>query len=537
MIPLTRTYWLLLFAVSLAFVASAEDLTCPAVNAPADRNFRGQTIVKGNFAYRDLANADFSHATLVAPYFAFANLTNANFEGAVFLGENGNPTAVGDFSFANLQKTCFIRTRFDSLTYFTSASLTCANFSETDLTNHNAVFGGTPLDFDRARTDCRPAFRFAKMDCEFLSEWRYLDLTGADIAACSSSFSGHDFSGAKLDNVNFAGADLSGANFIRASLNGANLTSALLIGANLSYATLLGAQLNRANLTNASLYYAFLSNDSSAGISNAASLKQSHLKNVNLSYARLNGVDFTYANFYSNDPVGTGVCKTAPSLSQCGRSGSSYEGFACNCASAHGAGMTKTQLKGAYLYGVDFTEAQMQGTDFQEAVLTGANLSGATIRSDSGGIATTFYRAFLQGTNLVGASFNDPTTFSSAFVDFRPDGNNISIFLDGANHNEFVCKDCTPATGSNVCVFVNYPNPTRFPDTSTTFACPEPGVYGNCGPQDSNGSNSKWKSNITDLAMPPTGVPPAWYESDSTYIKAPLNPHSICKGEAPVIFW
>ncbi|MBV8867125.1 MAG: pentapeptide repeat-containing protein, partial [Acidobacteriaceae bacterium] len=184
-----------------------------------------------------------------------------------------------------------------------------------------------------------------------------------------------------------------------------------------------------------------------------------------------------------------------------------------------------------------FTEAQMQGADFHEAVLTAANLSGAIIRSDSTGNATTFYRAFLQGTNLAGAQFNDPTTLTSALVDFRPDGNNINILLDGQNHNQFACHDCTPPTGRNVCVFVNYPNPTRFPDSATKLACPDPGVYGACGPQDPDGSNPKWKSDITDLANPPTGVPPAWYENDSTYIKSPADPHSVCNGEAPIIFW
>ena len=534
-------YWtqigrLALFTVSLALAAGAQDLSCPAVSPPPGRNFRGQTIVKGNFSYRDLTNADFSNTTLVAPYFAYATLTNANFQGAVFMGDNANPAMVSDFSFANLQKTCFIGARFDSPVYFTNTTLTCADFSKTDLTAHNAIFGDTQLNFDRSRTDCRLAFRFSVLDCEFVSEWRFMDLAGADIKACFAELAGRDFSGAKLNEADLSGANLSGTKFTRANLNGAILNQTNLTGADLSYATLLGAQLNRANLTNASLYYAFLSNDSTSGITNAASVKQSHLKNVNLSYARLNGVDFTYSNFYGDDPAGTGICKTAPSLNDCGKSTASYEGFACRCASAHGASMAKTAFKGAYLYGVDFTEAQMQGADFHEAVLTAANLSGATIRSDSTGNATNFYRAFLQGTNLAGAQFSDPTTFTSALLDFRPDGNNIDILLDGQNHNQFACRDCIPPGGHNVCVFVNYPGPTRFPDSATKLSCPDPGAYGDCGPQNPDGSNPKWKSDITDLAAPPTGVPPAWYENDSTYIKA-ASPHSICNGETPIIFW
>ncbi len=544
--PGTQIGRLFLFVASLALTASAQELTCPAVSPPPGNDFRGQTIVRGNFSYRDLTNADFSNATLIAPYFAYANLTNANFQGAAFVTDSTNSAMVSDFSFADLQKACFIGARFEGLAYFTNATLTCADFSKTDLSGHNVIFAdGGPLIFDRARTDCRLAFRSAVMDCEFFNDWRFMDLGGADIKACVGQFAGRDFSGAKLNDVNLAGADLNGTKFFKANLNAAILNQASLIGADLSYATLLGAQLNKANLTNASLYYAFLSNDNTSGITNSASVKQSHLKNVNLSYAQLNGVDFTYSNFYGDHPTSTGICKTAPSLSQCEKSDSAdgasnsgtYERFACGCASAHGARITKTNFKGAYLYGVDFTEALIQGGDFHEAVLTGANLNGATIRSDTLGNPTTFFRAFLQGTNLEGAHIVNQITLASAFVDFRPDGNNLFILLDGENHNEFVCPDCAPPTKSNVCVLVNYPNPTRVPASGAQFACPDHHSYGDCGPANPDGSNPKWKSDITDLASPPTGVPPTWYETDSTYIKAPANPRSVCNGGAPVIFW
>jgi uncharacterized protein YjbI with pentapeptide repeats len=349
--------------------------------------------------------------------------------------------------------------------------------------------------------------------------------------------SGIDLTGAKLDNVNFAGANLSKTKFVRASLNAANLDAASLIDADFSYASLLGAQMNRANLTHANFYFAFLSNDNTSGFTNSASLRQSHLKNVNLSNARLNGVDFTYSNFYGDNPAGTGACKTAPAAGRCSASNGSYDGFTCDCASAHAAVMTSTQMTGAYLYGVDFTEVQLQGADFHQAVLTGANFSGATIRTNSSGNATTFYRAFLQGANFAGARFENPTTLTDALVDFGPNGNNINILLNGDNHNQFACSDCTPATGSDVCVYVNYPDPSRFPETGVNFACPKPGAHGTCGAQSSNGSNPEWKSDITDLSKPPSGVPPAWYESDSTYIKAPTNPHSVCNGGAPVLLW
>lgn len=525
----------------LAFAASGQNLTCPANNLPTGPNFQGQTIQHGNFSYRDLTNANFSGATLIAPFFDFANLKNANFQNAVILNDNSNPALVADFSFANLEGACFIGAQFNGPTYFTSATLTCADFSKTDLSAGNAIFGESPLAFDREKTNCRLAFRASVMNCEFLADWRFLDLSGADIKACSTQLAGRDFSDSKLDSVNFQGGNLDGTKFVRADLNRAVLDQASLRGADLSYATLLGAHLNLANLTSANLYHAFLSNDTPSGISNAASVRQAHLKNTNLSFAQLSGVDFTYSNFYGHDPAGTSVCKTAPSRDKCRESPSkNYEGFTCDCAAAHGAIVTQTKFSRAYLYGVDFTAAVGQGVDFREAVLTGSNFSGATISSNpQSGSASTFFRAFLQGSNLDGAQLKDRPNLSDAFVDFTPGGNNLYIFLDGANHNQFTCPDCEPRTGTNVCVLVNYREPTSVPGGGTALTCPS-GFVGDCGPDDPSGRNPNWKSRIADIGAPPAGVPPAWYEHDATYSKAPANPNVICNGQGPdsaIIFW
>ena len=535
-----RIIRLMLLAAFVTAVAGGQELACrTSESIPATLDFRGQTIRNGNFSYRDLTNANFSNTTLIAPYFAYANLTKANFEGAVFIDYNSNPSAVSDFSFANLQSACFLGARFESLTYFTGATLTCADFSKTDLSSKNAIFGESPLNFDRTRTDCRLAFRFSTMDCEFMSDWRFLDLGGAHIKACSSQLTGQDFSGAKLNSVNLSGENLDATKFVKANLNEAILDQASLRGADLSYATLLGAHLNHANLTGASLYHAFLSNDTPSGITNAASVRQSHLKNVNFSYALMSGVDFTYSNFYGDNPTVGGICKTAPSPSQCSQPGSpNYEGFTCGCASAHSAVMAQTKFAGGYLYGVDLTDAQGQGVDFQEAVLTGANLNGTSISSDSSGKASTLFRAFLQGTDLEGAHIKDRPTLANAFVDFTPFGNNIYILLNGANHNQFPCKDCTPPAGNDVCVLVNYGTATRVP-SEVELTCPN-GHIGDCGLPESNGSNPNWRSKIDDLGDPPTGIPPAWYETDSTYIKAPADSNSICKGQGPgaaILFW
>ena len=520
---------LALLSAFVAVSAGAQDLACPAASGTPGSNFRGQTITNGNFAYRDLTNANFANTTLIAPYFAYANLTGANFEGAVFV--NSNTAQVSDFSFANLQRACFLGARFEGPTYFTSATLTCADFSKTDLSNQNASFGPEALLFDRARTDCRLAFRSSVMDCEFVSEWRFLDLGGADIKACSSQLAGSDLSGANLIGVDFSGTNLDRTKFVKANLSQAILDQASLQGADLSYSTLLGVHLNRANLTNATFYHAFLSNNTTSGISNAAQVRQSHLKNVNLSYAQLSGVDFAYSNLYGDNPTANTICKTTLS---------NYEGFTSGCASAHGAVLTKTSFSQAYLYGLDLTAAQGQGVNMHGAVLTGANFNGASISTDPvSGSASTFFRAFLQGTDLEGAQIKDRPTFADAFVDFSPGGNNLYIFLDGANHNQFTCNGCWPPAGGDVCVLVNYPTPTRVPSGGTQLVCPN-GDIGDCGAANPDGSNLRWKSNIANLGVPPNGVPAAWYEANSTYIPAPENPGSICKGQGPgsaIVFW
>ena len=537
---LPRIVYLALSLAALTLGASAQDLTCPANNVVVGRDFRGQTIDHGNFSYQDLTNANFAGATLIAPFFDYANLANANFEGAVFLDDSSNPELVGDFSFANLQGACFLRAKFNGLTYFTSATLTCSDFSQTDLTSGNAIFGESPLIFDRTKTDCRPAFRSSMMDCEFLKDWRYLDLSGADMKACLDQLEGIDFSNAKLSSVNLAGANLNNAKFVKADLSQAILDGATLQNADFSYATLLGAHLNLTDLTNASFYRAFLSNDIS-GISNAASIRQAHLKNANLSYAQLSGVDFTYSNFYGHDPSAGGTCKTALSRDKCREPASTnYEGFACDCAAAHGAVMTQTKFSRAYLYGVDFTGAAGQGVDFGGAVLTASNFSGAAISSDpQSGSASTFFRSFLQGADLGGAQLKDRPNFFDAVVDFNAFGNSIYIFLDGKNHNQFACRDCSPPTGNDVCVLVNYDGSTSVPGGSTPLTCPN-GFIGDCGAASPSGSNPHWKSNITDLGAPPSGVPPAWYEQNATYTKAPANESTICNGHGPgsaIIFW
>jgi len=523
------------FGVSTISVARAQPACPPACT--------GKTLTTPNFSHADLTNAHFDGATIVGANFIRANLTGADFTGATFQSAPGNPAQTPDFTFANLTNAKFVGAKFDSPTYFTYAILTCADFSNTVLTSGNAVFGDDPIFYDFSAT-CRVKFQGTTMNCDFIDQWRLFDLTNANIAACLGDLAGRNFSDAQMSGVSFASAILDGASFANAHLTQAIFDNASLQCAttanggsqcvDFSNAQLQGAVLNNANLSGASLYGAFLSNDVNGNITQAASLRQAHLKNVNLAFSQLSGVDFGFANFYGSLAANPGGC---------GTSGVNKGGFTNSCASAFHANMTDTKFGDAYLYGVDFREASIAGADFTQAVVAGANFSAATIGADpNSGAVTTFNRAYLQGTNLDQATVSQ-ADLTDAFVDFRSGGNLVAIDLDGTDHNQFACSNpstCTPPTGQDVCVYVHYPV-TTVPSGNTTITCPHglPAGPSGCGVADPAGSNTRWNSRLTIGTPPDPGPPPGWYTNDATFTpKAP--PAAECNGRgklARVLNW
>lgn len=529
--------WLAAASLGVPTIATADaQSVCPPACS-------GQTLTTPNFSHADLANARFDGATIIGANFVRANLAGADFSGATFESAPGNPTQTPDFTFANLTNAKFIGAKFEAPTYFTYATLTCADFSNTVLTNGNAVFGDDPILFD-FRASCRVKFEGATMNCEFIDQWRLFDLTNANIAACLDKLAGRNFSNAQMTGVSFESAILDGASFV-----GAQLTQAVFDNASLQCATtanggsqcvdfsnaqLQGAVLNNANLSGASLYGAFLSNNVNGHVTQAASLRQAHLKNVNLAFSQLSGVDFGFANFYGS---------LAANPDGCGTSGVNQGGFTNACASAFHANMTDTKFGDAYVYGVDFRSASIAGADFTQAVVAGANFSGATIGADpNSGAVTSFNRAYLQGTNLDQATVSQ-TDLTDAFVDFRTGGNLIAIDLDGTDHNQFACGNpstCTPQTGQDVCVYVRYPI-TTVPTANTTITCPHgsPAGPSGCGAADPGGGNTRWNSRLTIGNPPDPGPPPGWYTNDATFTPK-ASPAAECNGRgtpARVLNW
>jgi len=520
-------------------------LTIASAQAACPPNCAGMTLTTPNFSHQDLTNADFKGATLVAPVFVRANLTGAHFDGATFKARAHFPAQVPDFTFADLTSATFVGAQFLAPTYFNYATLTCADFSQTDLATGAAVFGDEPLIYEPSAS-CPIKFQKATMNCEFIDDWRNFDLTEAVVSACDTQLGGRDFSGATFEGVDLTGATLDGSSFA-----GANLRRARLVGASLqcttaaaggsaqcvdlSNAQLQGAILSRANLTGASLYSAYLSNDANGDISQAATLENAHLKNVNLAFAQLSGVDFDLANFYGDTPANSAGC---------GTTGSNNSGFTKGCASAHGANMTGTTFTGAYLFGVDFTGAAIAGVDFTDAVLTGADFADASISaSANSGAVTKFIGAYLQGTNLDRATSLSQADLTNAFVDFRSGGNILYAYLSGTDHNMFACgtpSTCDPAHGEDVCVEVRYGEPTTVPAGNATITCPAGTSGGNgCGPAATDGSNAQWKSSLAIGTPANPGPPAGWYEDQATYTpQAPAD--AVCNGKgtgAAKLFW
>jgi uncharacterized protein YjbI with pentapeptide repeats len=506
------------------------------------QDFSGQLLEFPNFSRMDLTNANFEGATLKGAVFIGANLTGASFRNARFV-DTASPVRTTDFSFARLDSACFYHASFAAPTYFTYATLTCTDFSSTDLAGGQAIFGDEPLRYSMAPDgSCRTAFRQSSMNCEFVDDWRNFDLSGARVDQCRQQLADRDFSNAVMNGLNFSsmvldGSNFAGANLMRAVFTGASLQCVAVGSAqqcvDMSKAQLQGAELSRANLTGATLAGAFLSSNPDAGEPNAASFTSAHLKNVNLSNAHLSGVDFSNANFF-------GTLGSNPS--GCGTSGGA--GFTVNCATASGATMTGTKFNGAYLYGVDFSGATISGAAFDGAVLVGANFSAAQISTDSNtATRTSFSRAYLQGTNLDLAKSLE-ANLSDAFLDFNGSGNVMNVLLNGRNHNVFPCpaSGCNPATVANVCVRAGY-NLTTVPAGNTLITCPDGQPAGSgCGDArasiDPLGPNRRWQSSI-DIRNPPE-LPPAWYRNDATYtVRTPSTDAAFCggPGNPPVFAW
>lgn len=539
----------------------APTASCPPSRVPGGLDYHGLALVKCNFNRLNLSGANFNGATLTAVAFVRSNLAGADFSGATFV-DSGNPAFPNDFSFSNLTRAKFVGARFKGLTYLTYATLTSADFSNTDLSQGNAVFGET-LVFDAAAST-RLNFSGATLNCEFVPQWAAIDLSRTKgLAACAAQLAGFNFSNAMLAGADLSGIDLTKTQWKGAQLSGTNFQSATLDGAtgmngaaltvlkgalfnqasaryvDFSLGKLNGASFIGADLEGADFSNADLSADPNTPNGTAGHFDRASLKNVSLAGATLNSVTFSHASLFGT-AVGapSGQCTLAKA--NCPPSAPATGGT-CSCASARGANLTDADFSNAFLYGVDFsTKATLvNATRFDGAILVGANFSNATFRIDqtNGGKAPTFNGTWLQGVSAPGLL---KSVLAGAFVDFGVVANGIPRTSNAlqvrlsADYTRFRNWNGASATP---CVRLRYDRASALPGDVGTMTCPNNLSYPNvgCGAPTPKGAaaplNPAWNGGKVASAQPQ-----GWYQLDSTYEASTRGP-AVCNGAQPDPAW
>lgn len=297
--------------------------------------------------------------------------------------------------------------------------------------------------------------------------WRYLDLTDADLVDVTSAplsttddpldlsgaqLSGAtDLTGAVLDAVNLGCATPSAEEKNCSQLIGTVLNEASMKGANLANAALNGAKLVHANLEQADLSGAQLLKSPTTSAS--AILDGAYLKNANLSEADVSGASFIDASWYGRG----GLCD-----------GGSWVG---NCASGTGnMNLSNADFSGAYLAGVDLSDATAQQTNFRGAILVGAHFNCANLSGDTNtGALTHFNNAFLQGANFESAN-TTAADFTGAYVDDESTSLELIFQLPSAN---LQFTGYTPPANPPDCPIFSTSEPTTTPEPVSGYTCPD----------------------------------------------------------------
>ncbi len=395
----------------------------PRPSSQPGPNYSVQTLDRPNFSHQDLTNANFKSAHLSGANFVGANLTGADFSFATI--DTPDPAIPSDFSFANLTSACFIGATIGNPTYFTYATLTCADFSQTNLNdNNNAIFGESLTiakdpGNDPNKLSCRTAFRAATMNCEFIDDWRWLDLSSADIdhrtdiGACLTLLKGKDFSEAKMANVNFSdpdpnkATDLGNTKWNSADLTGATFTGSKLDGADFTGATLTAAVLDYIQAKGTIFTGAHLMADQVNGKVGA------HLDFAYLEDVRFDGADLSYAYFAYATLTGPNV-----TLSKATLTGSDWQN----------ANLSGIDLTGLTAYGANLTGANLANTTLKNTALSynTFNATGTSTLAPAELVHAYFCGATLDATVLTCADLTNAYILGKQQQVIGPDGKETS---------------------------------------------------------------------------------------------------------------
>lgn len=393
------------FLVTLALAVSApaqEPDPCPeATHFGPD--YSGQDLRNENFANQDLTGANFTGALLQGANFDDAVLSRADFRGAA-LGYSPDFNRATSFMRADLAVACFAKLVLPEVR-FHFADLGCTVFAGADVrgSEFGPVIEAAPPD-----GPCRTSFAGAFLNCEFIPQWKDLDLRAANVQSCFDRLAGADFSGGLMDGVVFSGLDLAETRWVGASLRrayfvGSTLDDAVLSAADLRDAQLSGAsavrakldqqaRLSGANLSGINLQAADLTGAVLQGADGlpAATLSLAFLGDAKLTDAQLTGVNLSHASFYgelanADNAVMTHVDFANANLGSADLTQGHLEG-----ARLDGASLVNASLRGANLrpvegvIGASLVQASLQGADMTEAELHGANLANAAVALDAG---------------------------------------------------------------------------------------------------------------------------------------------------------
>lgn len=405
-LTLMRAAFAAAFLAAVPWAAQAQ--SCPASPSPG-ADYSNKDLSGCNFANLTLDGAKFNNAKLLGTSFKGASLKGVNFGTAEFGRWTTGQTTT--FTEADLTNADFTGTVLATVE-LQFAKLNCTKFNQTVLSSANY---GPRLTLNDA-AGCRTSFKNATMNCEFIAQWKSLDLSNANVQTCWDKLAGVDFSNAIMPGVQLSGINLAGTRWNNASLDNAmfmksDLSDSDFSGASLKLALFNGSELSRAKFDNAKLNGAMLvgarlpqASMTGAVLQNsdgfpAANLSGAFMPSVNLAGALLSNVIMAGAQFYG-------------------------EG-----ASLAGASMQNADLSGANLSGVSLATALLQGATLDNAILVGASLKGANLGPADNARVASLNRANLQSVDLSGATLTKTSLANAAAAT----GSGVPLFTDASD--------------------------------------------------------------------------------------------------------
>ena len=310
------------------------------------------------------------------------------------------------------------------------------------------------------------------MNCQFIDDWRWLDLTKANVQRCLTALRGRNFAGGRMYGVNFA------APYPQASTD---LTHTTWTGSDLTAATFTGAILDQADFSGAALTAAGLTHIQARGTVFAkaqlqadrvhgrpgASVDFAHLEDVSFEEADLSYASFAYATLTGPQVILSKATLTGSDWTNATLSGlaAKLAGLVAQGAIFTGANLSNTILKNTDLgYNVfraagtltlvpaTLERAYLCGTTLDATVLTCAKLAGSYIVST---------RQQVPGPTGVQITC-DPTTITTT-----PDGK-LTPKTDGVDTQEIKCATTCPDGQPGPCETLAR---WQFRDTSPKLCC------------------------------------------------------------------